>query len=209
MARQKKPGGTGTRPEKKPSILDGLKPEEAHGVLRRLLAAHPALGAEAEEIARSLLAEVSFEGVADEVEDALSALDLDDVHGRAGGHSWGYVGPDEVALELLEQAVDPFLEDMKRHIQRGLDAEALEMCKGIVLGLYRVRTAGDDHVVGWAPEFPAEHAGWTVDIWRAGGNERKAAATSTAGKRPAFPRDFVEQFVPEWTWLIEEKPSRR
>ncbi len=69
---------------RKGSVLEHLKAEEAQDVLRRLLAAHPDLGAEAETIARSLLGEVTFEAVAADVEDAVRAMDLEDLNGRAG-----------------------------------------------------------------------------------------------------------------------------
>lgn len=126
-------------------MLDRLNPREAATVLRRLLAAHPDLVAEAEQIAISLLGEVSFESVAGEVEYAVSSLDLDDLNSRAGSHAWGYTEPSEAAWELLEEAVAPFLEDMQRQIELGLETEALEICKGVVLGLYRLRkdTKGD------------------------------------------------------------------
>jgi hypothetical protein len=39
--------------------------------------------------------------------------------------------PSEAAWEILEETVEPVLDDMKRH---GLEAEALEICKGMVLG---------------------------------------------------------------------------
>ncbi len=45
------------------SSVERLKVEEARDVLRRLLAAHPDLGVEAEQIARSLLKEVMFKEV--------------------------------------------------------------------------------------------------------------------------------------------------
>jgi len=208
MARAKGPRGAPKRPARKGSILDGLKPEEAQAVLRRLLTAHPELSAEAEQATRAVLGEVSFEALADEVEDAVCALDLDDLNGRAGRHSWGYVEPGEAALELLGEAVDPFLEDMKRHLERGLEAEALEVCKGIVLGLYRVRNRAGDEFLGWAPDFPEERAAWTVKLWRAGGDEQKIATQSRGGKRPALPQDFVKQYVPEWDWLMAKHPSR-
>ncbi len=54
------------------SMLDSLKAEEALDVLHRLVAAHPNLKKEAESIARSLLAEVSYEEIADEVQEAVS-----------------------------------------------------------------------------------------------------------------------------------------
>jgi hypothetical protein len=210
MAKAKRPKSTQDRPGKKPQVLDGLKPEEAHDVLNRLLAAHPELRAEAEQIARMALGEVSFEAIADEVEDAIRGLDLDALNGRAGRHSWGYVEPDQAAQDLLEEAVDPFVKDMKRQIRRGLGAEALEVCKGIVLGLYRVHKTPTE-LAEYAPEFPGEHAAWVVDIWRAGGDEDKAArrARPLAGRGPAVPQDFVKQSVPQWGWLIGEKASRR
>jgi hypothetical protein len=50
-------------------------PEAATCVLHRLLTAHTDLRAEAAQIARGLLGDVSFESVADDVEHALRSLD--------------------------------------------------------------------------------------------------------------------------------------
>jgi len=74
------------------------------------------------------------EAVADKVEEAVRAVDFDGLRGRAGRYEGGYVEPDQAALDLFAQAVDPFLEDMKHKLKLGLEAEALEICKGIVLG---------------------------------------------------------------------------
>lgn len=190
------------------SVLNSLKPEEAQAVLRRLLAAHPALGAKAEQIARSFLGEVSFESVADEVEHAVRALSLDDLNSRAGRHEWGYTEPTEAAWELLEEAVDPFLEDMKRQTGLGLEAEALEICKGVVLGLYRMRDERGSEFLGWAPDFPEETAAFAVSTWCTGVANKKMAAQSRSRKRRAFPKDFVVEFVPEWDSLIARTLSR-
>lgn len=209
MAKPRKPSGGPRRAKRAATVLDGLKPEEAQAVLHHLLAAHPDLGTEAESIARSVLREVTFESVAEEVEEAVRALDRDDLHGRAGRHEWGYVEPDQAALDVLGEAVDPFLEDMKEKFKMGLQAEALEICKGIVLGLYHVHKGGGE-LLEYAPEFPEEHAGWVVDIWRVGGDEQKAARRTRplAGKGPALPKDFVDRFVPDWGWLTPRKRSR-
>src|SRR6266699_4051608 len=75
------------------SILERLSPSEAQTVLHRLLTTHADFRVDAEQIARGLLAEVSFESVADAVEDAICALDLDDLGGRAGRHRGGYTSP--------------------------------------------------------------------------------------------------------------------
>ena len=75
------------------------------------------------------------------MDDAIRSLDLDDLESRAGRHSWGYTEPSEAAGELLQEVVDPFLEDLKRRMDLGLVAEAMEVCKGILLGLYSGRSS--------------------------------------------------------------------
>jgi hypothetical protein len=119
-------------------LLDRLKPGEAATALRRLLRAHPDLSSEADEIARSLLRQLEYGDVAAKIEDEIRALDYEDLNVRAGGHKWGCVEPSEAAWEILEETVEPVLDDMKRYIELGLEAEALEICKGMVLGLYRL-----------------------------------------------------------------------
>ena len=152
-----------------------------------------------EQAARSLLGQVSFESVADDVEHALRSLDLDDLGSRAGRHRGGYTSPTEAAWELLQEAVDPFLLDLKRQLELGLERGALEICKGVVLGLYRVRGTRGDEFLGWAEDFPAEAAADAVRVL-AGGNQKGVGGTRRA--RPHFGEEFVEQHVPEWNDLI-------
>jgi hypothetical protein len=114
--------------------VERLKPEEAAAVLRHLLEVHPDLWSEAEVVGRSLLHEVHYEDVATEIEDEIRALDYEDLNARAGGHEWGYVEPSEAAEEILEETLEPYVEDLKGHLELGLETEALEICKGLVLG---------------------------------------------------------------------------
>lgn len=186
-------------------VLDRLKAEEAQDVLRRLLAGHPDLGAEAEKIARSLLGEVTFETIAGEVEEAVGGFDVDDLNGRAGAHGWGYVEPTEAAWEILEEAVEPFVSDIKRRIELGLESEALEICKGVALGLYRVEHGKEGELAQWAPDFPAEAAGNAIRTWLTGDLLKKAPRR----KGLAFPQQFVDRFVPEWRDMIARIASRK
>jgi hypothetical protein len=61
---------------------------------------------------------------------------------RAGSHSWGYVEASEAAGELLQEAGEPFVNDMKRYLEMGLENQAWQFCQGIFAGLYRVRDDG-------------------------------------------------------------------
>jgi hypothetical protein len=182
-------------------LLDRLKPGEAATVFRRLLKAHPDLSSEADEIARSLLRQLEYEDVAAEIEDEIRALDYEDLNARAGSHEWGYVEPSEAAWEILEETVEPFLGDMKRHIELGLVAEALEICKGMVLGLYRLSEREGGDVLGWAPDFPAEAAGNALKFWHAGAGEPKSREVRQK-TRPPLPQDFLSM-VPKWIPIIE------
>ena len=182
-------------------LLERVKPDEAAAVLRRLLAVHPDLSSEAEEIARSLLHEVNYEEVAAEIEDEIRALDYEDLNARAGSHEWGYVEPSEAAVEILEETVEPFLEDLKRHLELGLEAEALEICKGLVLGCYRLSEREGGDVLGWAPDFPGEAAGNALEVWYTGGDDPKNRKRGER-KRPSLPPDFLS-LVPKWVPMIE------
>src|SRR5207248_8837141 len=79
-------------------------------------------------------------------------------------HGGGYTSPTEATWLLLQEAVEPFVSDMKRQMDLGLEAEAREVCKGVLLGLYRIRDSRGDEFLGWAEDFPAEAAADAVGI---------------------------------------------
>ena len=154
-------------------------------------------------MARSLVRASDFVTVADEVEHDLRALDIDDLNDRAGSHRNGYTEPTEAAWELLQEVIDPFLEDMRRQLELRLDAEALEMCKGIVLGLYRAREGGDGPLE-WAPDFPEEAAVQTVRAL----SERESPTGTRAARRQRLDYDFVAEHAPEWREAIARCQGR-
>jgi hypothetical protein len=169
-------------------------------VLRSLLERHPKLVPQAEALARAAVSDVDVEAVAGEIEQAVLDLDLDDLNARAGRTRRGYVEPTEAAWELLGEALDPFLSEMKRRMALGFEAAAVATCQGIVLGLYRCRDEGVDRLLGWAEDFPAETAGQAVEM----------LASESAGRRRGgwqLPQAFVDR-VPEWADLIARAAGR-
>lgn len=207
MTSEGKTKGRAARDGARRSTLERLKPEEAAAVLRHLLEVHPDLSSEAEEMARSLLHQVNYEEVAAEIEDEIRALDYEVLNARAGSHEWGYVEPSEAAWEILEETVEPFHEDMKRHLELGLEAEALEICKGLVLGCYRLSEREGGDVLGWAPDFPAEAAGNALEVWYTGTDDPKSG-DARRKKRPPLPLDFLN-LVPKWILMIERISKER
>lgn len=202
--------GRGLRESKTP-VLDRLDSAEAAGVLRRLLAAHPELASEAEQIAVSSLQGEGFESIAEEIEQSMLALDIDDLNARAGRHEWGYVEPGEAAGEILEETIEPFIADIERRVALGLDDAALQLCQGVVLGLYRVKRSKGGDLAQWAPDFMAEAAGDAINTWLTGSRAGIAAGSTAKRARPSFTHGFVERFVPEWQDMIRRilKRTRR
>jgi hypothetical protein len=145
-----------------PGLLERLSADEAAAVLHQLLDEHPELRSEAEQFATKLVSSPSIEDIAQDVCDRIMGIDLDVLNERAGSHSWGYVEPSEAAIELLEEALDDLVEDMKRKVELGLGAAAETACAGIVAGLYEARPAQSDGALGWAQDFPGEEADYIV-----------------------------------------------
>lgn len=186
-----------TKKKENQSLLDKLSPGESAAVLGMLLERHGELREEAEKMARDQLEEVSADAVADDVESALLQYDYDDLNDRAGDHSGDYVEPSEAAWELLEEEVEPFVAEMKRYLEIGLEEQGLRQCQGILLGLYRASETGDNDVLGWAEDFPADAAGEALKKWRSAGGVAGAEARR-------FPAGFAKEHLPNWPWLLKE-----
>ncbi|MBI5526018.1 MAG: hypothetical protein HY897_06755 [Deltaproteobacteria bacterium] len=140
------------------NVLDKMSQGELAVVLRVLLKEHPDLKPKAEAIAVEMVSSPSVEDIAEEVYQAVTFLDLDSLNDRAGSHSWDYVEPTEAAWELLDEAVEDVVADMKRRMELELHSAAETICHGIVVGLNKAKGVKSDGLLGWAPDFPAEEA---------------------------------------------------
>lgn len=183
-------------------VMDRLSSDELATVLQTLLRRHPDLRSEAESIAVELVSSTMAEDIAEDVFACVTALGADAIQGRAGKQSWGYVEPTEAAWELLEEAVDDIVADMKRRMELGLHAAAEAICCGIVIGLYKAKDVRSDGLLGWAPDFPAEEACHVV--------AELVQAFPTA-KRGAVRDRLIEalgDLVPEWYEMIARAAAR-
>ncbi len=77
------------------------------------------------------------EEVAAALYDELDALEVEEVWDRAGRTRHGYVETSEVASQMIEAVLAPYLEELSRYQALGLNLEAGEMCQGLLLGLYQ------------------------------------------------------------------------
>jgi hypothetical protein len=176
--------------------LNALNLAEKGELLDTLLTARPELREQAEDLAGRRLVDEDRSVVADEVESALRFHDIDELNGRAGYHPGrGYVDPGEAAGEILDEALQPFLDDLARRSELGMNAAAVELAVGIVCGLYACREAGSESLLEYSPDYAVERAGDVVD--------------RCAELRVALPVDDLLEAVPDWGGLLRPTPSRR
>jgi hypothetical protein len=184
------------------AVIEKLRPEEAAAVLNQLLGKHPELKSEAEELAIQRMSAASIEDVAEEVYVEIASIDLEALNGRAGSHSWGYVEPGEAATELLTEAIEDWVEEMKRSLGLGLLAPAEALCAGIVQRLYRARDTKSDGALGWAVDFPTEEAGFVVEEFL------KACPPSSRKAAYANLMQALTERAPEWVEVLERAAER-
>jgi hypothetical protein len=145
------------------SALDALSAAEKAAVLDELLAARPDLREPAEACAVRIMTDADRSAVADDVEDALQGLDIEELNTRAGYRPGrGYVHPAEAADEILDEALQPFLDDLQRRAGLGVRSAAVELATGVLLGLYNCRDGNSETLLEYSPDYAAERASGVV-----------------------------------------------
>src|SRR5271166_1967794 len=134
-------------------VLEALSAAEKAAVLDALLAARPDLREpDADRVA-----------VADDVESALQGRDIEELNTRAGHRPGrGYIHPAEAADEILDEALQPFLDDLHRRAGLGMRSATAELGAGILLGLYNCRHGTSETLLEYAPDYAAERASGVV-----------------------------------------------
>ena len=74
----------------------------------------------------------------------------------------GYVHPAEAADEILDEALQPFLDDLQRRAGLGTRPAAVELAVGILLGLYNCRHGNSETLLEYSPDYAAERASGVV-----------------------------------------------
>ena len=111
---------------------------------------------------------VDGETVRDQAFSALDSLGMDDMNGRAGRTRYGYTEPDEAAWELFEEALAPFIEEMKKNQHRALPATAKAYCIGMIKGLLLFREKSISDLRDWLEDAPGEYIDNVVEEWKKG-----------------------------------------
>ena len=165
--------------------LKAMTAAEKGELLDALLTDQPALRDRVEVLAAARMSAGNRGAVAEEVESALRSLDIDELNDRAGyRRGFGYVEPGEAANELLDEALQPFLDDLARRGGLGMTTAAAECAVGILDGLCRCRDGGSDSLLEYTPDYVIERASDVV--------------ARCGALRVDLPVDDLVDLLPEW-----------
>ena len=98
----------------KDDIFNKISPNEAFEILKQIAKTDKKIKTRIIELARDLLRNVDVEAVCDDVFGALDGIDVHELWDRAGSKTDGYTSPEDMAVKMFEEALEPFLQGLYR-----------------------------------------------------------------------------------------------
>ncbi len=171
------------------NIFDAISADDAYQILQKLANENPVVAKRIEEIAEVSLRGVDIEDVADDVYYDLNSLEVEDVWDNSGSTRDGYVDPTEYAWEMFEEALEPYMEDIKKYQKLSMSVEAKNCCMGILKGIYKFETESTSEYKDWAVDAPSGLFEQVLDEWKEGQKSPEDIAEV---------EEYVEDNFPDW-----------
>jgi hypothetical protein len=150
------------------NFMQSLNEDQASHVLEALLTETPELMKKAYDIAMKVVGDVDADSIMDDVFCELDSLDVDVLSGRSGRTMDGYVDPADESWVMFEEALYPFIREMKKNQQRALPAAAKAYCIGIIKGIWRYAEESVSDFAEWVIDAPGEYIYTVVEEWKKG-----------------------------------------
>lgn len=150
----------------KKNILKEISGREALLILGELVRDDELLKKRIESLAQKYLEQVELKEVVDAVYSALDSLDVEDLWDSSGSTRYGYIEPVERAYEMVEEALEPFIKEMKRFQRLSMFEQAKVQCLGILSGIYSYHMEADSEFKEWAPDVLEEQFLFIFGEWK-------------------------------------------
>ena len=174
----------------KNNIFHRISPDEALGILKTLAKSDKKLKKRIVELAEDLFKDIDFDEVCEDVFYALDGIDVHELWDRTGPRTDGYTSPEDMAVEMFEEALEPFFQEMYRLLDLEMNQEAKLYCMGIVKGIYEYEENSTSEFKDWATDVPGESYRYIVNEW-------KKRGCSAKDKKEM--RDFIGNACPNWS----------
>lgn len=177
-------------------VISRLTAEQALEIVERLGRKGGTIREAVVAEAMNVLTKIDVNQTADEVFAALESIDVEDCWARSGRSRNGYTSPDEAAVEIFEEELQPFFDQVKRYHEMGLPEQEAAYCMGVILGTYRYERESESEFKEWSMDIPAECAGSLLDDWLER-NRQRARLTAM--------HEFIRTRCPEWAKRLNDK----
>jgi hypothetical protein len=146
--------------------------------------------------AMDLLVEFSLDETADKVFDALDLVDIQDCWDQSRSLRDGNASPDEAAVDIIEEELQPFFDQVERYHELGMLEQEATYCMAVILGIYRFEHESKSEFKQLAEDIPAECAGNLLEEWRTRNPGQAGIDVMYA---------FIRERCPKWaSWLKDE-----
>ncbi len=180
---------------KKDDIFHKISPDEALEILKQLTKADNNLKTKIIELAEKFFRDVDAEKICEDVFYALDGIDVHELWDRAGPKTDGYTSPEDMSVEMFEEALEPFFQEMQRLLDLKMHQEAKSYCMGILKGIYQYEEESKSEFKNWASDVPGESFGYILRIW---GKDRN-------NKDKKVMKDFIKKEFPTWSkWAVNQ-----
>lgn len=117
MAKQAKKAAPKQTSTRKANALESITGADALAILKVLAARNEDLAQEIDAVAKELFSHVEIDEMAANVQMELESLHVEDIWDRSGAKRDGYVDPGEAALEMFDEALKPFQDEVDKYKQ--------------------------------------------------------------------------------------------
>jgi len=175
--------------------MDRVSPEQALEILRRLARSDPKIKKRIEKEAEEILKDIDVEGICEEVYSALDGIDVEELWERSGASRHGYSAPQDMAVEMMEEELEPFNNEVLKYLEMGMANEAKLYCMGILKGIYQYEQESKSEFKDWAADIPGECFGDLLLEWK------KRSGDESDLKKMG---EFIERECSKWAkWALK------
>ncbi len=180
----------------KNDVLNKRSPDEALEILKQVAKADKKLKTRIIKLAEDLFRNVDVEAVCDDVFSALDGIDVHELWDNAGPRTDGYTSPEDMAVEMFEEALEPFLQKVYRLFDLKMHQESKLYCMGILKGIYQYEEDSSSEFKDWATDVPGECFGYLLDEW-------KKRCNNIKDKKEM--KDFISEECQDWSEWANNK----
>ena len=179
----------------KNDIFDKISPNDALKILRQMTKTDNNLEKKIIELAEDLFRDVDVDKICEDVFDALDGIDVHELWDRAGPKTDGYTSPEDMSVEMFEEALEPFVQKMRKLSDLKMHQEAKLCCMGILKGIYQYEEDSGSEFKDLASDVLGESFGYILRGWGKNSNNKDKKEM----------KNFINKVCPVWSeWAINQ-----